>query len=275
MFEITMIVNAMVIIIIGIALIYSIKKYNNLGKKSFKDSDGVKHTIIFDKKSGQTICYFKSNGEYYEFRNDKEGRLIYYKDHTGVEYISSYNKDGLATYREDCVTGEKFGYTYDEEGRVKYRIDYNTGVGEWYSYNEKGELYRTLTSEHEETIIPSKMPEEEEEATIDPIIDMIEDVDITKEVAISRIINVLSEYEGEVISNIKLKYIKSILAVELVTLEPEDNLEYHEILTNDRKGFNKVLLEILHKTYNIPFKLTSGYGRGYSKLERIEESSEE
>lgn len=125
-------------------------KYDSIERKQFTDSKGIVHKITYDRSTGHIILYTKSNGEYYKFRNDKEGRLVYYEDHDGTHYRCAYNSKGQLAYHEDYVTGERHGYSYAPNGKLYYHINYNTGLGKWYYYDEKGEVYHIKYSDRRE-----------------------------------------------------------------------------------------------------------------------------
>lgn len=135
-----------------------IKELFNTIKNEFTDEDGIIHTEYIDKESGVIRSYYKSNGEWYKYKYDDNGRFIGLKNHLGVDYIRRYNDEGQLYEYEDRAAGKHHTCTYDGNGRVASITDMITGITEWYSYNENGDVYLKRDSEGRCTYNISKMP---------------------------------------------------------------------------------------------------------------------
>lgn len=172
---ISIVLNAFVIIALAVVIVYLIKKYNLMklreeviiveddsDKVEYVDEYGILHTLKRDKKTGLLKSYSKSNGEYYEFGNDEQGRLVHYLNHLGKGYKCKFNNEGQRVYFHDYETDKIETYTYDDEGRIATRTDINTEITYTYFYNENNEVYLEKDSEGRNTYILGKIPKDVE-----------------------------------------------------------------------------------------------------------------
>lgn len=174
-FEImTYVMSAVAIVVLGVIFVFALKRYlklrnradgigtivnnSNLEIEETTDEYDIVTTYAIDKTTGKLVSLTKSNGEFYNFENDEVGRLVYYKNHLGVEYRCKYNDDNQVIYYENCITGKKYDIEYDDNGRVCYMKDINTGLEEWYTYNEDNKIYLIKNSEGQCTYNICRMP---------------------------------------------------------------------------------------------------------------------
>lgn len=169
MFTLSITITALIMVILGIVIVYLVKKNNHKNEEpkiedkyetqEFIDEYGILHTRIFNKESGHLVKYIKSNGEEYTFHNDEQGRLDYFKNHLGLEYLCTFNDKDQIKIFENKVTGKRESYEYDEHGRVSSCINLDTKLQEWFYYNEEtGKVWRIKDSDGRNTYNLCNMP---------------------------------------------------------------------------------------------------------------------